>query len=172
MPKAHTKFVCQQCGYESAKYLGRCPDCGEWNTMVETVIPAARPGGQDRAATLARGGQAVAIPLPQVPTTTSQRLNTGSPELDRVLGGGIVPGPILLIGGEPGIGRCLTADTRVLDTTSGALVPIVAWRDASARRVLSLDEPTQDLSPHAVSAVHEQGIRPIVEVRTRLGRTL
>src|SRR5262249_12817426 len=66
MPKAHTKYVCQQCGYESAKYLGRCPDCGEWNTMVETVIPAARPGGQDRAATLARGGQAVAIPLPQV----------------------------------------------------------------------------------------------------------
>src|SRR5262245_52058804 len=154
MPKSHTKFVCQQCGYESAKYLGRCPDCGEWNTMVETVISTTRPGGQDRAAALARGGQAVAIPLPQVPATTSQRLATSSPELDRVLGGGIVPGSMMLMGGEPGIGKCLTGDTRVLDPTSGALLPISAWEDQTARRVLSMDETTHHLLPHPVSAFH------------------
>src|SRR5262249_10700225 len=105
MPKAHTKFVCQQCGYESAKYLGRCPDCGEWNTMVETVIPATRAGAAERATALARGGQAVAIPLPQVPAISGERLATGSPELDRVLGGGIVPGSLVLLAGEPGIGK-------------------------------------------------------------------
>src|SRR5690348_18203342 len=91
MPKSYTKFICQQCGYESAKFLGRCPDCGEWNTLVETVVQPARAPADGRGATLARGGQAVAIPLPQVEAVAHRRTPTGSPELDRVLGGGIVP---------------------------------------------------------------------------------
>ncbi|MGZ3583617.1 MAG: DNA repair protein RadA, partial [Ktedonobacterales bacterium] len=66
MPKTHTKFVCQQCGYESAKWMGRCPDCGEWNALVETVITPTRAAtsGTRGGAVLARGGEAVAIPLP------------------------------------------------------------------------------------------------------------
>jgi DNA repair protein RadA/Sms len=103
MPKSYTKFVCQQCGYESAKWMGRCPDCGEWNTLVETVVDAAPTPG--RGSSLALGERVAPLPLSQVVAVGDQRLSTGSPEMDRVLGGGIVPGSLLLMGGEPGIGK-------------------------------------------------------------------
>jgi DNA repair protein RadA/Sms len=105
MARAHTKFVCQQCGYESAKWLGRCPDCGEWNCLVETVVPATRAGAEGRVTALSRAGRPVPVPLPRVEATGHRRVATGSPELDRVLGGGIVPGSLVLLGGEPGIGK-------------------------------------------------------------------
>lgn len=105
MPRAHTKYVCQQCGFESAKWMGRCPDCGEWNCLVETVIPSVRNGAEGRGVALARGGHAVPVPLPQVEASGHARVATGSAELDRVLGGGIVPGSLVLLGGEPGIGK-------------------------------------------------------------------
>ena len=103
MPKAHTKFVCQQCGYESAKWMGRCPDCGEWNTLVETIVESASP--TSRASSLAAGDRVAPLPLSAVVAVGDQRLSTGSPEMDRVLGGGIVPGSLLLLGGEPGVGK-------------------------------------------------------------------
>lgn len=106
MPKSQTKYICQQCGYESAKFMGRCPDCESWGSLVETVVAApSGKNGNDRGATLARGGLATAIPLSQVQAEDARRLPTGSPELDRVLGGGIVPGSLMLLGGEPGIGK-------------------------------------------------------------------
>ncbi len=104
MPRTQTKFVCQQCGYESAKWMGRCPDCGEWNSLVETVVTPARAGGDGRSGSLSRSG-AAPVPLPKVEATGYQRVVTGSGELDRVLGGGIVPGSLMLLGGEPGIGK-------------------------------------------------------------------
>ncbi|HEX6797980.1 MAG TPA: DNA repair protein RadA [Ktedonobacterales bacterium] len=104
MPKAHTKYTCQQCGYESAKWLGRCPDCGEWNSLVETIVPATKPAS-GRSGSVARIGRAEAVPLPQVRAEGFARASTGSPEMDRVLGGGIVPGSLVLLGGEPGIGK-------------------------------------------------------------------
>lgn len=102
MPKTHIKFVCQQCGYESAKWLGRCPDCAAWNSLIETVETSpARSGAARRAS----AGAARALPLSQVAATAQQRQTTGSPELDRVLGGGLVAGSLVLLGGEPGIGK-------------------------------------------------------------------
>ena len=103
MPKSHTKFVCQQCGYESAKWMGRCPDCSEWNSLVETIAEVAPT--QQRGSSLALGERVVPMPLSSVVATDRQRLRTGSPEMDRVLGGGVVPGSLLLMGGEPGIGK-------------------------------------------------------------------
>ncbi len=103
MPKATSKFTCQQCGYESVKWMGRCPDCGEWNTLVETVSPAlsgARRGGGGLRATVAQP-----VPLTEVEAVDARRMSTGSPEFDRVLGGGIVPGTLMLVGGDPGIGK-------------------------------------------------------------------
>jgi DNA repair protein RadA/Sms len=104
MPKTRSKFVCQQCGYESPKWMGRCPDCGEWNSLTEVVeAPPARAGALSRGSGL---GPAVApVPLPHVEATAQERRLTGSPELDRVLGGGLVPGSLVLLGGEPGIGK-------------------------------------------------------------------
>jgi DNA repair protein RadA/Sms len=106
MAKSSSKFVCQQCGFESVKWMGRCPDCGEWNTLVETVLPV-RGAGVGRA-TGKRGALDAAslpVPLPQVQAIQAQRGQTGSPELDRVLGGGLVPGSLVLLGGEPGVGK-------------------------------------------------------------------
>ena len=102
MPKSSSKFVCQECGYESAKWMGRCTDCGAWNTMVETVV-VARPASGGLA-----GGALVSvapIAVPDVSALAEERRATGSPELDRTLGGGLVPGSLVLLGGEPGIGK-------------------------------------------------------------------
>ena len=106
MAKPRTVFVCSQCGYESSKWNGRCPDCGEWNTFEETV-PAAvtSPSGKARTRSnrdlseLITGIGAVDASRDEV------RYRTGLSELDRVLGGGLVKGSLVLLGGEPGIGK-------------------------------------------------------------------
>jgi DNA repair protein RadA/Sms len=109
MPKTYTKYVCQQCGYESAKYLGRCPDCAAWNSLVESVEHAATParssGGGSRLASGLSGLYNQPTPLPEVRAIAHSRVSTGIGEMDRVLGGGLVPGSVVLIGGEPGIGK-------------------------------------------------------------------
>ena len=102
MARASSKFVCQQCGFESVKWMGRCPDCGEWNTFAETAIAPPRTGN---AATRRAAVGSEPVPLPRVRALATQRGLTGSPELDRVLGGGLVPGSLVLFGGEPGIGK-------------------------------------------------------------------
>ncbi|MGN6671990.1 MAG: DNA repair protein RadA, partial [Thermomicrobiales bacterium] len=86
-------------------------------------------------------------------------------------GGGLVPGSLVLIGGDPGIGKCLAGSQRVLDPVSGAWLPITNWAE-QLRPVLALGEADYRLSPQPVAMFHDQGVRPIVEVTTRLGRTL
>jgi DNA repair protein RadA/Sms len=99
MAKARTIFICQTCGASASKWSGQCADCGEWNTMVEGVADksstrAARPGP----------GGAVRR-LTEVSVEDAPRIPTGTDEMDRVLGGGLVPGAVILIGGDPGIGK-------------------------------------------------------------------
>ena len=103
--KTKTVYVCSECGAESPKWLGRCPQCGEWNTYQEEHIAI------DKRETLAGIGPAgiitdvKAVPLCSVAQKDVIRSTTANAELDRVLGGGIVPGALILIGGEPGIGK-------------------------------------------------------------------
>ncbi|HEV2107496.1 MAG TPA: DNA repair protein RadA [Thermomicrobiales bacterium] len=101
MPKVKTTWVCQQCGAVSPGYLGRCPVCGTWNSMVET-LEDRRPGGGGRAA--GRAGERVQ-PLSAVGSAEAHRVMVPIQELNRVLGGGLVPGSLVLIGGDPGIGK-------------------------------------------------------------------
>src|SRR3954468_15420324 len=98
MPRPTTVFVCSSCGAESAKWRGQCPDCQSWNTLAEEARGAA-PKGK------APGRAVKPVPLSQVEAVRYARLSTGINELDRVLGGGIVPGSVVLIGGSPGIGK-------------------------------------------------------------------
>lgn len=99
MKKTH--FVCQNCGYESARWLGRCPNCGEWNSLVEETLPAKK--GKKGITTTQVSTRPV--PLNEVVVEKTARTLTGIGEVDRVLGGGVVPGSLLLLGGEPGIGK-------------------------------------------------------------------
>lgn len=108
MAKTKTAYVCENCGQESVKWLGRCPSCGAWNTFKEVKIapetaPTAR-GMASRAANPAQGRPAP-VRLSSVKTTADIRIDCHDTELNRVLGGGIVPGSLILIGGEPGIGK-------------------------------------------------------------------
>ncbi|MGJ9384582.1 DNA repair protein RadA [Salipaludibacillus sp. CF4.18] len=104
MAKRKTKFVCQDCGYESAKWMGKCPGCQSWNSLVEEVEaePTARKRGFGSAtATRITKPQ----PITKIERTDEARISTHINELNRVLGGGIVPGSLVLVGGDPGIGK-------------------------------------------------------------------
>ena len=104
MPALKTQYLCQQCGAASPKWAGQCPSCGAWNTLVETV---AQPRSAARAPSAARAmaGMASLTPIAAVESAEAARLATGNGEVDRVLGGGFVPGSIALFGGDPGIGK-------------------------------------------------------------------
>jgi DNA repair protein RadA/Sms len=118
-PKPTSVFVCQSCGAASSKWLGRCPDCGEWNTYVEETRAAAAgaPSGPSRAR-----------PLLEVGPAALERLRTGLAGFDRVLGGGLVAGTAVLIGGEPGIGKStlLLQAANALATESRAVLYVAA----------------------------------------------
>lgn len=102
--KTKTVFVCTQCGYEAPKWQGKCPDCGSWNSFVEETRSAGGPAAKAAAAER-RAAPAKVKALAEVSADESVRYRTGMRELDRVLGGGIVPGAAILVCGDPGIGK-------------------------------------------------------------------
>lgn len=105
MAKTKSAYFCQSCGFETAKWLGKCPSCQQWNTFVEEVVQKGTSG----VPTWKAGGalQRLAKPakIENIQSATEERLLTGDAELDRVLGGGLVAGSVILVGGEPGIGK-------------------------------------------------------------------
>lgn len=101
MARSHTRYVCQQCGYDSPKWLGRCPDCEQWNSFVEEAAPRTSATSKREMAPVYNPPR----PITQVTSSGEHRHGTGIGEFDRVLGGGIVPGSVVLIGGDPGIGK-------------------------------------------------------------------
>ena len=111
MAKDKIAYVCSNCGQESAKWIGKCPNCGQWNTFKEIRV-AAETAGQASAASAAssvrRGrnsGGSRPLPLRSISAKDEPRIDMRDGELNRVLGGGLVPGSIVLLGGEPGIGK-------------------------------------------------------------------
>jgi DNA repair protein RadA/Sms len=106
MAKAKTRFVCGECGHEGLAWSGQCAGCGGWNTLNETVVePATAAKGSAARRGGARGSAGRPVPLRDVISPPEARLRTGIGELDRVLGGGLVPGSLVLLGGAPGIGK-------------------------------------------------------------------
>ena len=108
MAKSRTQFLCNHCGSVHPKWIGKCPDCGTWDSLEEYKPPTADPRGEQRAALtqtgdIARGGEA--LPLHKIDEADTPRQPTGIGEFDRILGGGVVPGSAVLVGGEPGIGK-------------------------------------------------------------------
>ena len=122
-----TVFTCSACGASAPKWHGRCPACEEWNTLVEERAPAARAARRGRGARRAAGARPVA--LRDVSAQHAPRLSTGIGELDRVLGGGLVPGSLVLLGGSPGIGK-----STLTNMALGHLRPRAAGRSTSPAR--------------------------------------
>jgi DNA repair protein RadA/Sms len=104
MAKTKTVFFCKNCGNESAKWIGKCPGCGEWNTYIEETVVTGKKG-QSVSSNIVMPGSAKPLPVQEISSTKIDRMDMGYAELNRVLGGGLVPGSLVLIGGEPGIGK-------------------------------------------------------------------
>jgi DNA repair protein RadA/Sms len=145
MPRAATVFTCSACGHESPRWHGRCPGCGEWNTLTEEGRGAPPSHGRVRQALRP-------VALREVEAPTVDRLTTGIGELDRVLGGGLVPGSLVLLGGSPGIGKSTL--------TTGALGNLAA----GGRRVLyvSGEESAAQVKLRAARLGHAALSVPIV----------
>ncbi len=104
--KIKTVFFCQSCGYESSKWMGQCPGCKQWNTFVEeTVKPAAKATGAAKSSAIGGGQYTKPQTLSEIVMTNEDRFDTHIEELNRVLGGGLVKGSLILVGGDPGIGK-------------------------------------------------------------------
>jgi len=99
MVKKAIKYICQKCEYESASWLGKCPNCGEWNSLVETIVSTKLKTQNSKLKT------AKPVRLSEIKKSQLKRISTGISEFDRVLGGGIVPGSVILLAGEPGVGK-------------------------------------------------------------------
>ena len=131
MPRVKSSFVCGECGYVSPGWLGKCPGCGEWNTIVEE---AAGAGSSHR-----KGGTAPAAPIPvalsEVDSGTHVRIHTGLGELDRVLGGGLVGGSVVLLGGEPGVGKSTLLLQALLRMESAGVSTLLVSGEESAAQV-------------------------------------
>lgn len=101
MAKVKTKFACQECGYESPKWMGKCPGCNQWNTLVEETLE--REKSPHFGHSIGKGNKA--MPIHEIKSERESRIDVGMEELNRVLGGGMVPGSLILVGGDPGIGK-------------------------------------------------------------------
>ena len=101
-----TVWFCSSCGNESPKWMGRCPACGEWNTMVEEKVAVGKPSGAARQQGFhVPGSGQKPVPLSEIDSSAETRISLHNAEMDRILGGGLVEGSLVLIGGEPGIGK-------------------------------------------------------------------
>ena len=132
MAKAKTQYVCQSCGGVSAKWQGQCPACDEWNTLEESLIEKQSENRFQGLAQAAKRQRLADIEAEQVP-----RMSSGLDELDRVLGGGIVPGGVCLIGGDPGIGKStLLLQSLALIHQQGLSVLYISGEESGAQIAL------------------------------------
>lgn len=143
MKKLRMVARCQECGYQSPRWMGRCPDCGEWNTMVEEPLEETPP-----VISKWKTSQVLPMPIVEITSFKSKRYLTGILEFDRVLGGGIVPGSLVLIGGEPGIGKS-TLLLQVAQNISRNLgLVLYVSGEESAQQVKMRAERLNTLSPN------------------------
>lgn len=105
MPKSVTKYICQNCGYSSLRYVGKCPDCGQWNTFIEEIVHVDKRKMSSKTKGAADFKLSNLSKLSDIDIKADKRTKTGIVELDRVLGGGIIAGSVVLVGGDPGIGK-------------------------------------------------------------------
>ena len=162
--KRETSFVCQGCGYTSGKWLGKCPECGEWNSLVEEKAQPARK-------TAGRNGfqlrDVTAVAFTEIESQDDVRLPSGVTEFDRVLGGGIVPGTLVLIGGDPGIGKS-TLLLQVADKLSGAGTIVLYVSGEESERQIKLRGERLAVAAQNVYLLPETNLEKIIDEVERL----
>src|SRR6476659_1057064 len=162
MPGRESEFVCQGCGQVALAWTGRCPGCGEWNTLVETRRREPRKGGRGARRPAPTRNAARPVPLREVEAPAVDRLTTGIAELDRVLGGGLVPGSLILLGGSPGIGKStLTGMALGNLCASGRTVLYVSGEESAAQVRLRAERLVSDAL--AVPVLAETSVEAVVE---------
>ncbi len=127
--KVKTVFLCNECGYESSKWLGKCPECGSWNTMSEYHPREEKKGGTGGISSFSKP-----LSINDVSVSKEERISTGSGELDRVLGGGAVKGSLILVGGDPGIGKS-TLLLQVCNAFSGSCDVLYVSGEESSKQI-------------------------------------
>ena len=162
MAKVRSVFCCTECGTGSPKWVGRCPGCGEWNSLVEEVeVPAEPMSG----AAVPRAAAERAMPIAEITLDDWDAQPTGIPELDRVLGGGLVPGSVTLLGGEPGIGKSTLLMQLAAESAAGRKVLYVSAEESRlqvrlrAERLAALRPriwlSAEGVLPHILASVEE-----------------
>jgi DNA repair protein RadA/Sms len=176
MPKTRTQFVCQQCGRISARDMGRCPQCDSWNSMVEEVIPATtiKSLGSTHGLSLRTSPQR----LSQIASEVEERLPLAMEEFARVLGGGIVPGSVILVGGDPGIGKSTIILQVALEVAHHYPVLYVSGEESErqikmrASRLVSSSPRTDQQFPENLFVVTETSLEAITAHISAINPTL
>ena len=158
MPKTRTKWVCSQCGYVSTKWLGRCPDCQEWDSLVESVEERST-GAMSSLASLAP--RSAPQRLHEITTDSFQRVDVPMAELSRVLGGGIVPGSVVLISGDPGIGKStLLIQLAALQAQTMGTVLYISGEESTAQ--IKMRAERLGLTPDSLYLLTETNLDEII----------
>jgi DNA repair protein RadA/Sms len=158
MARKDPRFSCQECGHVALTWSGRCPGCREWNTLVETRPAPGRPGRAGGGAKAPRP-----VPLRDVEAPEAARLVTGVGELDRVLGGGLVPGSLVLLGGSPGIGKSTLTGMALANLQDGGCRTLYVSGEESAAQVRLRAERLGDAAL-SVPALAESSLEPVLAV--------
>ena len=135
MAKAKVQYVCSACGSVQMKWMGKCPDCGEWNTLEEVVVPAVDAKRLPRRGPAGTGQGADPVALRDVPPGAGERVTLNNQELNRVLGGGIVPGSVVLVGGDPGIGKSTLLLQMAAEVAHGGRAALYVSAEESAHQI-------------------------------------
>jgi DNA repair protein RadA/Sms len=161
--------VCSACGHETARWAGQCPGCGEWNTLVEEARPAAGRAGGGRGGTGAgRASAAIApTPLAQVRAEDHDRLSTGIGELDSVLGGGVVPGSLILIGGAPGIGKSTLTTMALANLVAAGRRTLYVSAEESAAQIRLRAERLTTGDPLGIPVIAETDLSGVLATLER-----
>jgi len=162
MARARPRYVCSACGGEHPRWMGQCPECGAWNTLEE-VVPSAT-GATAGAGRTGRGAEVTT--LAEVSTAPEPRLTTGVAELDRVLGGGLVPGSVVLIGGDPGIGKS-TLLLQTLAALSRSYPALYATGEESLQQV-ALRGHRLDVADESMRLMAETSVEEVTAAAERL----
>ncbi|HMS66008.1 MAG TPA: DNA repair protein RadA, partial [Ignavibacteria bacterium] len=162
MSKIKTKYVCQNCGYSSVRWSGKCPECDKWNSMVEEIISSDKRNSGGKNGSIKVNDDSYRL-ISEIESTNESRTQTHISELDRVLGGGIVPGSVILIGGDPGIGKS-TLMLQLAEKIKDKKILYVSGEESASQIKLRADRLNYDLGNfYILSETNLEIIQAVIE---------